>query len=118
MEKRQKVDLHLRITPKLKEFLVKQAEKNGKTINSFCSNVLSNANLVRATILQANAEKESLKLFSSMSHNVNQIAHYCNSTGEAATEEQLQFVLKKADLMKQEIIDEIRRKGVVIRGDF
>lgn len=118
MEKRQKVDLHLRVSPKLKEFLVQQAEKDSKTINSFCTDILSNVNLVRATITKAKAEKESLKLFSAMSHNINQIARYCNNTGKAATEAQLQFVLEEAETMKKEIIDEIRRKGVVIRGDF
>ena len=31
-----KVDLHLRVSPKLKEFLVQQAELNDQTLNTFC----------------------------------------------------------------------------------
>lgn len=113
-----KVDLHLRVNPKLKDFLVQQAQKNCKTLNGFCTDVLSNSNLIKAIILKANSEKASVKLFASMSHNINQLARMCNITKNAATEEQLQAVLEEALLMKQEIIAEIKKKGVVIRGDF
>ena len=116
--KQKKTNLHLRVDLKLKEFLVTQAEKNNKTINSFCIDILKNSNLIKATILKAHSEKASLRLLASMSHNINQLARFCNTTKNAATEEQLETILKEAISMKQDIIDEIRKKGVVIRGDF
>ena len=113
-----KVDLHLRVDPKLKDFLIQQSQKNSKTLNSFCTDVLGNSNLIKATVLKANSEKASVKLFASMSHNINQLARMCNVTKNAATEEQLQAILEEALLMKQEITAEIKKKGVVIYGNL
>jgi len=113
-----KVDLHLRVNPKLKEFLVQQAELNDQTLNTFCICILKNTNLVKATILKSKAEKASLKLFSSMSNNINQLARRCNTEDNSATEEQLRMILEQAQVMKKEIIDELLHKGVVIHGNL
>lgn len=113
-----KVDLHLRVSPKLKEFLVQQAELNDQTLNTFCVGILKNTNLVKATILKSKAEKASLKLFSSMSNNINQLARCCNTEDNSATEEQLRMILEQAQIMKKEIINEILHKGVVIHGNL
>ena len=118
MEKQNIVDLHLRVSPKLKELLIKQATINDQTLNVFCINILNNANLVKATILKATAEKESLRLYSSMSNNINQLSKHCNSFGEAATEQQLKYILEQAENMKKEIISAMLKKGVVIYGNL
>ena len=102
--------LNLRVTPELKEQLESGAIANGITLNEFCLRILQNKETANALVAKAKAYKESANLFSKMGVNINQLARYCNSTGEAATPEQLLQILDEAKQMQKEILSHLLAK--------
>lgn len=102
--------LNLRITPELKMRLEEAAIDEGVTLNEFCLRILSNEECTKALNAKAKAYKESAKLFAKMGININQLARYCNSTGEAATPEQLLQILDEAKEMQKEILNHLLGK--------
>ena len=102
--------LNLRITPELKMRLEEAAIDEGVTLNEFCLRILQNKETANALVAKAKAYKESANLFSKMGVNINQLARYCNSTGEAATPEQLLQILDEAKQMQKEILTKLLAK--------
>lgn len=102
--------LNLRIAPELKMRLEDDAIVKGVTLNEFCLRILANEECTKAINAKAKAYKESAKLFAKMGANINQLARYCNSTGKAATPEQLLHVLDEAKQMQKEILDKFLEK--------
>ncbi len=102
--------LNLRVTPELKEQLESGAIADGITLNEFCLRILQNRDTVNALAAKSKAEKESAKLFAKIGINVNQLARHCNSTGEAATPEQLLQILDEARQMQKEILTKLLAK--------
>lgn len=102
--------LYLRINPKLKNFLIESAEANYKTLNSFCIDILSNKKTIKTLIAIEKSNREVVKLFASMGNNINQLARHCNSTGKAATPEQLLQILDEAKQMQKEILTKLIAK--------
>lgn len=103
-------ELHLRINPQLKEFLSKEAKSIDKTLNDFCNDILRNRKNIKLIVAMDKSNREVARLYSSMSNNINQIAKYCNSTGQCATSQQLLDVLKKAERMQTEILQAIKEQ--------
>lgn len=102
--------LNLRITPELKMRLEEAAIDEGVTLNEFCLRILSNEECTKALNAKAKAYKESANLFGRMGVNINQLARYCNTTGEAATPEQLLQILNEAKTMQKEILSHLLAK--------
>ncbi len=102
--------LNLRVTPELKEQLEDGAIADGITLNEFCLRILQNKETVNALTVKAKAYKESANLFARMGVNINQLARHCNSTGEAATPEQLLRILDEAKQMQKEILTKLIEK--------
>lgn len=102
--------LYLRIEPKLKSFLAESARANCKTLNSFCVDVLGNRKKIKTLIAIEKSNREVVKLFVAIGNNINQLARRCNSTGEAATPEQLLQILNEAKKMQNEILTKLISK--------
>ncbi|MBQ8691394.1 MAG: plasmid mobilization relaxosome protein MobC [Phascolarctobacterium sp.] len=102
--------LNLRITPELKMGLEEDAIDEGVTLNEFCLRILSNKECTKALNAKAKAFKECAKLFAKMGVNINQLARYCNTTGEAATPKQLLQILEEAKTMQKEILTAFAKK--------
>lgn len=102
--------LNLRVTPELKEQLENGAIANGITLNEFCLRILQNKETANALVAKAKAYKESANLFAKIGININQLARYHNSTGEAATPEQLLQILDEAKQMQKEILTKLLAK--------
>ena len=90
--------------------LEEAAIDEGVTLNEFCLRILQNKETANALVAKAKAYKESANLFSKMGVNINQLARYCNSTGEAATPEQLLQILDEAKQMQKEILTKLLAK--------
>lgn len=103
--------LNLRISPELKSLLEAKAMAESVTLNEFCLRILENKETVNALVVKAKAYKESSNLFARMGVNINQLARHCNSTGEAATPEQLLQILDEAKSMQQEILNHFAKEG-------
>ena len=104
-------ELHLRINPQLKEFLVKEAKASDKTLNDFCNDILRNRKNIKAIIAVEKSNYEVKRLFVALGNNVNQLAKHCNSTGEAATPQQLLQILQEAKKMQKEILQAIKEQA-------
>ena len=102
--------LNLRVTPELKERLEDGAIADGITLNEFCLRILQNKETVNALTAKSKALKESAKLFAKIGVNINQLARHCNTTGEAATPEQLLQILDEARQMQKEILTKLLAK--------
>lgn len=102
--------IYLRVDPKLKDFLVASARANRKTLNTFCVDVLANRKKIKSLIAVEKSNREVAKLFIAIGTNINQLAHYCNSTGEAATPQQLLQILDEAKAMQKEILSNLLAK--------
>ena len=102
--------LYLRIEPKLKSFLTESAKANYKTLNSFCVDVLGNRKKIKTLIAIEKSNREVAKLFAAIGNNINQLARHYNSTGEAATPEQLLRILDEAKEMQKEILEKFLEK--------
>lgn len=102
--------LNLRVSPELKVQLEEKAIAEGVTLNEFCLRILENKETANALVAKAKAYKESANLFSKIGININQLARHCNSTGEAATPEQLLQILGEAKQMKKEILSHLLAK--------
>lgn len=103
-------ELHLRINPQLKEFLVKEAKASDKTLNDFCNDILRNRKNIKVIVAAEKSNEEVKRLFAAMGNNINQLARHCNSTGEAATPKQLLQILQKAKEMQREILIAIKER--------
>lgn len=99
--------LNLRVSPKLKEFLETIAEFDGRTLNDTCIVILSNRKKVENLISISRSQKAVVKLFSSMSNNINQLAKHCNKTSSSVTHEDLFNILKEAREMQLELLGHI-----------
>ncbi|MBO5404042.1 MAG: plasmid mobilization relaxosome protein MobC [Phascolarctobacterium sp.] len=102
--------INLRVTPKVKTYLVDGAIADGITLNEFCLRILQNTETVNALAAKTKAYKESANLFARIGVNINQLARHCNSTGEAATPEQLLQILNEAKAMQKEILAKLLEK--------
>lgn len=102
--------LNLRVSPELKVQLEEKAIAEGVTLNEFCLRILQNKETANALVAKAKAYKESANLFSKMGININQLARRCNSTGEAATPQQLLQILDEAKAMQKEILSNLLAK--------
>lgn len=102
--------LNLRVSPELKVQLEEKAIAEGVTLNEFCLRILENKETANALVAKAKAYKESANLFSKMGININQLARLCNSTGEAATPQQLLQILDEAKAMQKEILSNLLAK--------
>ena len=102
--------IYLRVDPKLKVFLVASASVNRKTLNTFCVDILSDRRKIKTLIAIEKSNHEIANLFSKMGVNINQLARYCNTTGEAATPEQLLQILDEARQMQKEILTKLLAK--------
>ena len=102
--------LNLRVTPELKERLEDGAIANGITLNEFCLRILENKETANALVVKEKAYKESANLFAKIGININQLARHCNTTGEAATPEQLLQILDEARQMQKEILTKLLAK--------
>ncbi|MBQ9763698.1 MAG: plasmid mobilization relaxosome protein MobC [Phascolarctobacterium sp.] len=102
--------IYLRVDPKLKDFLVASASVNRKTLNTFCVDILSDRRKIKTLIAIEKSNHEIANLFSKMGVNINQLARHCNSTGEAATPEQLLQILEEAKAMQKEILTAFAKK--------
>ena len=96
--------IYLRVDPKLKDFLVASASVNRKTLNTFCVDILSDRRKIKTLIAIEKSNHEIANLFSKIGVNINQLARHCNSTGAAATPEQLLQILDEAKQMQKEIL--------------
>ena len=92
--------INLRVTPKVKTYLVDGAIADGITLKE----------TVNALAAKTKAYKESANLFARIGVNINQLARHCNSTGEAATPEQLLQILNEAKAMQKEILAKLLEK--------
>jgi len=90
--------------------LEEAAIDEGVTLNEFCLRILQNKETANALVAKAKAYKESANLFSKMGVNINQLARHCNSTGKAATPEQLLQILDEAKQMQKEILTKLIAK--------
>ena len=102
--------IYLRVDPKLKDLLVASASVNRKTLNTFCVDILSDRRKIKTLIAIEKSNHEIANLFSKMGVNINQLARYCNTTGEAATPEQLLQILDEARQMQKEILTKLLAK--------
>ncbi|MDO4755688.1 MAG: plasmid mobilization relaxosome protein MobC [Parabacteroides sp.] len=102
--------LNLRVSPKLKAFLETIAEIDGKTLNDTCIAILSNRKKVESLVSISQSQKAAVKLFSSMSNNINQIAKHCNKTSSSATREDLFNILNEARKMQLELLSYLSKK--------
>ena len=102
--------LNLRVTPELQERLEDGAIANGITLNEFCLRILENKETANALVVKEKAYTESANLFAKMGININQLARHCNTTGEAATPEQLLQILDEARQMQKEILTKLLAK--------
>ena len=102
--------LNLRVSPELKVQLEEKAIAEGVTLNEFCLRILQNKDTVNALTAKTKAYKESANLFSKMGININQLARHRNSTGEAATPQQLLQILDEAKAMQKEILSNLLAK--------
>lgn len=102
--------IYLRVDPKLKDFLVASARVNCKTLNTFCVDILSDRRKIKTLIAIEKSNHEIAKLFVAIGNNINQLARHCNSTGEAATPEQLLQILDEAKAMQKEILAKLLEK--------
>ena len=102
--------LNLRVTPAIKAHLEEKAIAEGVTLNDFCLRILQNKETTNALVAKSKAYKESANLFGRMGVNINQLARHCNTTGEAATPEQLLQILDEAKAMQKEILTKLLAK--------
>lgn len=102
--------IYLRVNPKLKDFLVEAARVNRKTLNTFCVDILSDKRKIKTLVAIEKSNHEIAKLFVAIGININQLARHCNTTGEAATPEQLLQILDEAKEMQKEILNHLLGK--------
>ena len=81
--------MELRVTDQLKNYLVLKAAENNKTLNDYVSNILLNFEYADKLTSIEIAQKQKIKLLSSIANNINQLAKHCNTLKEAPQKELL-----------------------------
>lgn len=81
--------IELRVTDQLKNYLVLKAAENNKTLNDYVSNILLNFEYADKLTSIEIAQKQKIKLLSSIANNINQLAKHCNTLKEAPQKELL-----------------------------
>ena len=81
--------IELRVTDQLKNYLVLKAAENNKTLNDYVSNILLHFEYADKLTSIEIAQKQKIKLLSSIANNINQLAKHCNTLKEAPQKELL-----------------------------
>ena len=90
--------IELRTTEQLKNYLVKKAADQNKTLNDYICNLLQNFEYADRLSAIEVAQKQKIKLLSNIANNLNQLSKHCNSVYEAPQKE---ILLKIFDEIKK-----------------
>lgn len=98
-----KVRLEIKVSPVLREKIVKAAAKDCMTISQYCSMVLSNNKSAELLSRIHESNLKIIELYSRIGNNINQLARHCNELGVGASRKQIADIVRLIDQATEEI---------------